>query len=100
MATYTAVSEAHETLTASTVDTVTLTGNTSSVTVVNRTGTAEIYFTIATGTAAVPAVPTVGGANTYVLPATDCSLRLAVGGQPVAVSLISSGTMAYSVEAI
>lgn len=99
MATYTAVFAKHPTLTANTVDTVTLTGNTSSVTVVNRNGVAEIYYTVATGVGAVPVVPVVGANDTYVLPALIDSFRIAVGGEPVVVSLISSGIPTYSVVA-
>lgn len=99
MATYSQATAAHETLTASTVDTVTLTQNGRSVTVVNRTGTSEIYFTAAVSPTTA-ATPTVGGANCWVLPASVSSLRLQLGTGSYNVALISSGTMAYSVEGV
>lgn len=85
---------AHATLVASTVDTVTLTNTQiDEVEILNRDGSAEIYFTV-DGTA-----PTVGGNNTNVLPAAVGSVvvgvRRAAGG--VVVKLISAGTPAYSV---
>lgn len=100
MATPSGATAVHATLTASTVDTATLTApNVPSVTVVNRTGTAEIYFTISS-TAAGAVAPTVGGANCFVLPAAICSLTVPISSGQVVVSLISSGTMAYSVEGL
>jgi len=97
MAIYTAATEVHETLAASTVDTVTLTAINGSVTVINRSGTSEIYFTVAVSS---PVVPTIGGANIYVLPAATCSPQIPfAGSKQVAVSLISSGTPTYSIEA-
>ena len=89
----------HSTLTASTVDTVTLNDGTEYVTVVNRGGTDEIYFTVGTPTNEPPS-PTVGGNDTYVLPAALGSLRVASEIGPIVVKLISNGAMAYSVEVI
>ena len=97
----------HGTLVAATVDTVNILNPSPTVTVVNRSGVSEIYFTI-NGVA-----PTVGGDNTYVLPAVIGALAIKVpqptgpgaGGYSAAnpafqVQLISSGTPTYSVEVI
>jgi hypothetical protein len=101
MASYNGNVAVHETLAASTVDTVNLAGATGQVglTVVNRSGTAEIYFTVATG-AVGPTAPTVGGNDTYVVPASIASLTLPGITGAVIVKLISSGTPNYSVEAL
>jgi hypothetical protein len=97
MASYTGVTAIHKTLAASTVDTVTLTGCTTQVTIVNRNGVAEIYFTVG---ATTPPVPTVGGVNTYVIPADVSSYTVPfAGSSTVVVSLISGGIPTYSVEA-
>jgi hypothetical protein len=45
MASYTVVTAAHKTLTAGTVDTVTITGSYARVEILNRSGTADLYFT-------------------------------------------------------
>lgn len=89
----------HSTLVASTVDTVTLDKGAEYVTVVNRSGAAEIYFTVGT-TVTPPAAPTVGGNDTYVLPASIGLVRVASGIGPVQIQLISTGTPTYSVEVI
>lgn len=110
MAKYTAATAVHATLTASTVDVVTLTDVASgagvakpTITVVNRSGTAEIYFTVSvTGT--FPAEPTVGGDNTYVVPAAISSLSVpvypGVSGDSAVVKVISSAAAKYSVQAL
>lgn len=85
---------AHAVLAANTIDTVTLTNTqTDEVEIVNRTGTAEIYFTT-DGTD-----PTIGGANTNVLPAAMCSIVVGVrrSASGAVVKLLSAGTPAYSV---
>lgn len=57
----------HRTLTASTVATITVTGNPSAVEILNRNGAGEVYVSYSpTGT---PPDPTVGGAGFYVIPA-------------------------------
>lgn len=67
---------------------------TSVIEVLNRDGVAEIYFTTDGST------PTVGGANTYILPATIGQLKVDVTGDgPVTVKMISSGIPKYSVTA-
>lgn len=109
MAKHTGTVAVHATLTASTVDVVTLQqvasgqGVNPGVTVVNRTGAAAIYFTVsATGTN--PTEPTVAGTNTYVVPAAVTSVRVPVTpgirGRAVVVKLISTGAESYSVEAL
>lgn len=94
MATYTvAVGErgVHKTLVAATVDTVNFSRDCDRVEIINRDGTAELYFTT-DGT-----TPTVGGNNTLMLPAAIGSyVTTAVGGLSV-VKLISAGAPAYSV---
>lgn len=97
MADHTVTRSAHETLTAATIDTVTVSDPQVDVAVTNRGGSDEIYFTI-DGSA-----PTVGGENTFVLPAAVCSRVVSSDkfntATPV-VKLISSGTPAYSVESL
>ena len=85
----------HATLVAATVYTVTLDGDYPKVEVLNRDGTAEIYFTVDGST------PTVGGAGTFVLPATIGTIEVPVrtSGATV-VKLISAGTPKFSVTAI
>lgn len=95
MASGTATDAYHSTLTASTVDTVTLTSAAKRLRIINRSGTAEIYYTT-NGSA-----PTVFGANCYVVVAaiTEDSARNELGDQnETKVQLISSGTPTYSVE--
>jgi hypothetical protein len=79
-------------LVASTVDTVTFARDCDTVEVLSLDGSAAIYFTV-DGT-----TPTVGGANTNVVPAAVGSLELDVptAGNTV-VKLISAGTPIYSV---
>jgi hypothetical protein len=93
MASYTANAIKHPTLTASTVDTVTLGSDFNRVEVLNR-GASDIYFT------ADKSTPTVGG--------DDCFIALAGGGLQVdvptagstTVKLISSGAPAYTVTGV
>jgi hypothetical protein len=100
----------HATLTGTTVDVVTLAQVSAGsgvaspgITVVNRTGTDAIFFTVS-ATATAPAEPTVGGKNTFVVPAAITSVRVPVSpgsmGRPVVVKLVSAGAEAYSVEAL
>ena len=81
----------HGTLVASTAAAVTLLRADQAVEVVNRSGSAEIYFTVDGST------PTVGGDDCYVVPASVSSYVVAVGEAEVTVTLISSGTPTYSV---
>lgn len=85
----------HLTLVAATVAEVTLPTNAGRVEVLNRTGTAEVYFTVN------GAVPTVGGDDTHVLPAAISSVEVPrTRGSNVVVKLISSGTPSVSVRAV
>lgn len=105
MADYSETSAVHETLTANEVDSVTLskagTGflGKPQITVVNRTGSAEIYFTVSTSSTQ-PAEPAVGGKNTFVLPGSIGSVSVPAADGNVVVKLISTGAEAYSVEAL
>ena len=95
MASYTVNAAVHKQLAANTVDTVTLDPLASAVEVINRDGTAEIYFTVD------GANPTVGGDDTQVLLAGIGSLEIgspAIGS--TVVKLISAGTPKYSVRTI
>lgn len=95
MASYTGASSQHQTLAASTVDTVTLTADFNAVEVLNRGTSGDIYFTVDGVT-----VPTVGGAGTYVVqPGMSLIVDPATSANTV-VKLISSGTPAYSVTGI
>jgi hypothetical protein len=95
MASYTVTAAKHATLTANTVDTVTLPVEATLVEVLNRDGAAEIYFTVD------GSVPTVGGDDTQVLPASVGGLEF--GSPQIAqtvVKLISSGTPKYTVRVV
>ena len=87
----------HSTLTAATVETVTIDRNASTVRVMNRDGAAEIYYTL-DGSA-----PTVGGATTYALPAAISSEDRpvpSVTSATTVVKMISSGTPKFSVQVL
>jgi hypothetical protein len=93
MASYSVDRAKHATLVASTVDTVTLGRDFNEVEILNRDGTAAIYFTVDGST------PTVGGDNALVIPAVIGSVTestLDISGTNV-VKLISAGTPSYSV---
>lgn len=93
MATYSEALSKHATLTATTVDTVTLTGTDYySVEVVHRSGslTTPIYFTVDGST------PTVEGDDTYVvMPGGWKTVKSRVNVDVI--KLISAGAVAYSV---
>lgn len=96
MASYTASRAVHNTLTATTVDTITLSAQYVRVEVLNRSATGDIFVTLDGST------PTVGGNDTYVVPATGVGtfVNPANTSQPptsTVVKLISSGTPSYSV---
>jgi hypothetical protein len=108
MATISAVSAAHATLTATTVDTVTLSARAGSVTaaplsvrIANETpvggsGAANIYVRTGGATGASVTTPTVAGNDSYsILPGE--TITVPFGG---ALKLISSGTPAYSAEIV
>ena len=99
MASYTGKIAVHETLTETVADTITLTGFGNSVTVVNRGGANEIYFTV--GYVNSPPTAAVATANdNFVLPEAVCSLTVDAqsGGGNVIVSINSAGNAEYSVE--
>jgi hypothetical protein len=98
MASYTVASGqvgAHgKTLVASTVDTVTFTGEDPPDVTVISDGAAAVFYTVDGST------PTVNGANCYLLPAgvVSSDRRLIPTAAPAVVKLISSGTPTYSVQ--
>lgn len=93
MASYTVRARKHATLAAATVDSVTVTGPSPTLTVVNRDGAAEITFTVDGST------PVAGADETYVLPAAIGALTVDMpGGATATVKLISAGTPKYSVQ--
>lgn len=97
MAEYTVQRSAHQTLSASEIDTVTVTEPQIDIELTNRTGTSEIYFTIDGSD------PTVGGESCFVLPAAVCSRVVSSDkfNTPTAlIKLISAGAEAYSVESL
>jgi hypothetical protein len=83
----------HVTLVANTVTTVTLAQEQEQIGIVNRSGSAEVYFTV-DGT-----TPTVGGDDCWVMPAMIGMMTTGlVEGPPITViKMISSGTPTVSV---
>ena len=93
MASYTVARSKHATLTAATVDTVTIGGN-EAVEVLNRSASDTIYFTTDGST------PTVGGDDTFIVGAGQ---SVVIPGRRVsgeAVKLISSAAADYSVTVV
>jgi hypothetical protein len=91
----------HEALVANAVTTVVL-NNGQNVKVINRTGTDEIYFNVGKNDSGndqqVPADPTVGGDDCYVVPAVmGASEKIEFGPGPVTVQLISASIQSFSV---
>lgn len=83
----------HGTLVATVQSSWTLLEARDSVIVTNRSGSADIYFTVDTSNAAVT------GANNFVVPnVAGATKEVAVDGPNVTVNLISAGTPTYSVE--
>jgi hypothetical protein len=82
----------YATLVASTVTTLTFTDGKPRVEVFNRTGTAEIFFTVDGST------PTVGGTNCQMIPAAIQGLTVdeESTGNTVLVKIISTGTPTVS----
>lgn len=97
MATYTGSRIVSATLTANTVDTITLDADYVAVEILNRDGTAEIYATVDGGP-----TPTVGGNGCDVLPAAIGALTIDASayGVPTIVKVISAGTPAYTVKGL
>lgn len=85
------------TLVASTVDTITAAGDRNKVRIVQTAGTpVPLYVTLDGST------PTVGGANTFVVPAVLGQVRefdVPTAGDTV-VKVIGAGTPTYTVEAV
>ena len=66
------------------------------VTVINR-GTAELYFTVSSSGVA-PTTAAVTGVDTYVVPGVNgAQVSVPIGGAKCEVSVVSSGTPAFSV---
>ncbi len=86
----------HGTLIAGQVSTVTLTSADGTVEIINRTGIAEIYFTVG-APSNEPIAPTVEGDDCYVVPEGLTSYVVNGVQGAVIVRLISSGTPKYSV---
>lgn len=102
MATPSDATSVHATLTANTVDTVTLTGNKTWFRVSHRTaGGADIWWTWS-DTGVAPTDPVVGANGTYNLPAGAVDRewdQISRGNESsIIVKLISTGAVAYSVE--
>lgn len=97
MATYTANIATTQTLSANTVDTVTLTSPATRVTVTcsSAVGAGTVYFTVGSGSAATP---TVGGSNAYAVVAGS-SFTVDFDGSFPTVKLISSAALTYTVAA-
>jgi microcystin-dependent protein len=97
MATYTANIATTQTLTANTVDTVTLTSPATRVTVTcsSAVGAGTVYFTVGSGSATTP---TVGGSNAYAVVAGS-SFTVDFDGSFPTVKLISSAALTYTVAA-
>jgi hypothetical protein len=91
--TYTANVSKHATLTANTVDTVTLASDFNAVEVLNR-GTTELYFTVD------GSMPTVQGNDTLVLTAGAALSATSPLTTATVVNLISSAATAYSVTGL
>lgn len=110
MSSYSGAFAVHKTLTAGSADTVTLTGGSTRVRVVNRSGTDDIYFVVgqpastaaseAAGTgdiASGPTAPTVGANDTHVVPASIGSTEVTFQAPVTEVILISASAEKYSV---
>lgn len=102
MASYSDPISVHATLTANTVDTVTLTGNKIWFRPVHRTaGGADIWWTWS-DTGVAPTDPVVGANGTYNLPAGAVDRewdQISRGNESsIIVKLISTGAVTYSVE--
>jgi hypothetical protein len=93
MASYSVAHSKHATLTAATVDTVTLTQNYRQVEVKNRDASLVVYFTANGNT------PTVAGDNTEVVSAGE-SVIVDTDTASDVIKLISSGAAAYSVTGV
>lgn len=91
MATYSAARTQHQTLTANTVDTVTLDADYNEVEVVNRASSGDIYFT-ADGT-----TPVVAAAGTFIVRAGEALTTDPPTSGNSVIKLISTSACPYSV---
>lgn len=99
MATDSATRSVHNTLSAATADTVTITNDGQAIRIQNRSASATIYYTVGFN-AATPATAVSAADNTYCLPpGMSDTLATTDLGSSVVVSLISSASCDYSVEA-
>lgn len=98
VATSTAASAKHATLTADTVDTVTITDPHEVVEILNR-GSGTIYAVVA-AEGITPADPTVEGDNLVAVPAGMVVAVESPGNRGSTVKLISATADAYSVQAV
>ncbi len=96
MATHSAARAVHATLTASTVDTVTLTATSNQFAVVNR-GADDISYLYG---AAAATDPTELGDDTLIVPGGGVAVHDWNSGVALVVKLISSGAADYSVQAV
>lgn len=101
MANYTSVNgSAHKTLTANSVDVVTLPTGYELVEVINRDAASDLYVTVDTGYGG-SLTPTVAGDGClYVGPGGVRNIDVRRGTNPQIVRLISAGAVAYSVTGI
>lgn len=102
MATVAGVRTAHATLSSTTVDTVNLSMNEiSRVNVLNRSGTATLWFTLSTAGTPAAATPVAAAAETFAVPAGQ-SLTVATGAaglDTTQVKVLGNGND-YSVQAL
>lgn len=95
MAAVAGVQAASATLTTTTVDTITLSGSGSLVTVINREPTTGTAFWVTVGPSAI--TPTAAGAECYpVFPTSSTSFRIAKGTGGAVVKILGNGH-AYTV---
>lgn len=102
MAVYSSATAVHKTLTPNVADTVNLTAPVRGFQVINKTGSAELYFTHGHLGATPVVAATVMGNDTHSIPAiAGASVEIVLSSATgVAVSIISSGAMAYDVQSI
>lgn len=103
MTAYSSALATHQTLSANTVDTVTLTDAYASVEILNRDASSTIYFTIDNyPTVGNSLAPTVAGADCLVVaPGQALVVQTNSSGTvPIIVRLISAGAAAYSVTMV
>lgn len=103
MAAYTGITAKTQTLTISTVDSVTLTGTGGTIRIENQSATNPIYVTLGATPVASVTDPTAAGDNCYVVPPSssrDFPRPQAAGTAGTVVKLISAGAQVYTVEVV